>query len=134
MDARPVLSWIDAYIEALEALDAKAFAEMFREDSIYQEIDPFDEYPAGGAGQNLTGQAEVFERYDQFMRAIEQYRVHDSEILSVTPEQGVGRLRVTWVNSASKRKWACDWIYRVTLDSDGRCSSFREWHVVRSKD
>lgn len=134
MDARRIQSWIDTYIDALETTDANAFAEIFSEDATYKETDPFDEYRGKGGWQNLTGRLKIHERYDKFFKSLEQYRVWDREVLSITPDQGIGRVRVTWIDSSSKKQWACDWMYKMTLDSDNRCTSFQEWHVVGSKD
>ena len=132
MVTTPMKSWMDAYFRALENKDAETMATLFSEDATYEIIDPFDKWI--DYGLYLDGRSKIHKWFENFFNGTEKWRVLKSDVLSTTPDLGIGNCRLNWVNISSKEHMACDFILLVTLDSDHLCTSFRDWARVRAKD
>jgi ketosteroid isomerase-like protein len=116
--------WLDAYGRAWERQDTDAFVGFFTEDALYF-WGPWDE--------PLRGHAEIRAKTDEKVGEQEDIQF-GHELLAVTPDgRGIARW---WVSLKVKGEDATEdneGIFLVTLDSDGRCTDFREWWNSRMR-
>jgi ketosteroid isomerase-like protein len=116
--------WLDAYGRAWERQDTDAFVGLFTEDALYF-WGPWDE--------PLRGHAEIRAKTDEKVGEQENIQF-GHELLAVTPDgRGIARW---WVSLKVKGEDATEdneGIFLVTLDSDGRCTDFREWWNSRMR-
>lgn len=132
MDSTPMKSWMEAYFQAVKSKDAQTLAAFFSEDATYEIVDPFEEWV--DYGSYVMGRREIHQWFENFFQGAEEWHLLKSEVLSATPDLGIGHLRLNWVNTSSKEQMACDFIILVTLDSNNLCTSIRDWSRVRAKD
>lgn len=118
-------NFMDVLLQALSDDDVDAWEAGWADDCTHQEIDPFDE------GPYLRGRAAMRKLGESYVG--KGFRVLKNEMLSSDAERGIGNARVTWTGTDGRQR-ACDFIYRITLDADDRCTSYEEWNVVRAKD
>ncbi len=119
-------SWFDGGSQSISAGDVDTYVSFWADGCTYLAVDPFDE---SETVHGLTGIRQLAEAWST---NASDFRLLKSEILSAGPERGIGNARVTWTDKGGKT-WACDFIFQVTLDSSDRCTSYKEWNVVRSK-
>lgn len=117
--------WSDAAFQSWADGDVDAQGALWAENATRQAIHPFDE------SQILRGREAIIEGYSQWKPT--DVRILKNEILSSSPDYGIGNARAEWVEDDGKI-WACDWIYKITLDAHDLCTSYQEWNVVRSKE
>jgi hypothetical protein len=110
-------SWLDAYGRAWENRNAQAAADLFAEHSTYQ-VTPFLE--------PMRGKQAILD-YWTHVAQTEQDIQFGYEILSVTPEQGIGRWWASFVIVPQGIRTKLDGIFLISLDENGRCQSLREW-------
>lgn len=110
-------SWADGNSDIQEFLWA--------EDATRLSIHPFDE------SDTTRGRSAIMERFNQWK--VSDAKMLKNEILSSGPDYGIGNARAEWQEKDGKI-WACDWIYKITLDSNDQCTSYQEWNVVHSKE
>ena len=115
--------WLDVYGRAWERKDIDAFVALFAEHAVYQ---------WGPWGNTLRGHDELRAQTEE--KVGEQKEIHfGHEPLAITPDgRGVARW---WVSIRVKGADAIEeneGIFLVTLDGDGKCTTFREWWNSRS--
>jgi hypothetical protein len=82
------------------------------------QVTPFDE--------PLRGRAAIYEYWAGVARTEEQIQF-DYEIVAVTAEVGVARWRASFVRVPPGLQTILDGIFLISLNSEGRCKSLREW-------
>ena len=117
MDQESFRHWLETYGRAWMGRNAVAAAALYAEDATYQ-VTPFDE--------PLRGRAAIGAYWDGVARTQEKIQF-DFEILAVTAEYGVARWRASFVREPPGLNTKLDGIFLVTLATDGRCQSLREW-------
>lgn len=131
MDESQSKSWVEGYIQALEAKNAKAVVALFSENGTYEIVDPFKEWT--DYGLILRGRSEYCEWLEGFFESFKQWRFFEHEILSATTGQAIIHIRAYWDNVSSNEQLGCDMVHLVTLDSNNLCTYLRDWSRVRSK-
>lgn len=117
MDHDTFKSWLDAYGRAWEARDPQAAVELYAEDGIYQ-VTPFVE--------PLRGRKSIFEYWSQVARTEREVRF-GYEVLAVNPDRGIARWWASFVRVPPGLKTKLDGIFLISLDSEHRCQTLREW-------
>jgi SnoaL-like protein len=117
MDRDAFKSWLDSYGRAWMKRDPEAAAALYASGGTYQ-VTPFQEPLAGGKA--------ISDYWAEVARTQEQIQF-DYEILAVTPEFGIARWRASFVRVPPGLPTKLDGVFLISLDSDGRCTSLREW-------
>lgn len=110
-------NWLAAYGKAWTTRDPHAAASLFAADATYQ-VTPFDE--------PFRGRAAIY-NYWLGVTETEDNIYFDFEILAVAPEHGVARWWASFVRVPPRQETKLDGIFLISLDSQGRCRSLREW-------
>ncbi len=116
MDRQTFDGWLSRFGETWMGGDADGFAGLFSEDATYKG-NPFQDVVEGRSGIR-----DYIARIGQNNPKI----VFGYEILAVTPEVGITQ----WTANISRPDagaFEMDGILAITLDSDGLCTSLREW-------
>lgn len=117
MEKESLKSWLDSYGQAWMGRDPDAAVALYTDDATYQ-VTPFDE--------PLRGRAAIYKYWVGVAKT--QERIHfDYEVIAVTAEKGVARWRASFVIVPPGLETKLDGIFVVSLNSDGRCQSLREW-------
>jgi uncharacterized protein (TIGR02246 family) len=117
MDRDALKSWLDSYGRAWMQRDAQAAAALYASDGTYQ-VTPFQ--------QPMAGREAISDYWVEVARTEEQIQF-DYEILAVTAEYGIARWWASFVRVPPGLPTMLDGIFLIALDSDGRCTSLREW-------
>ena len=120
-------SWSDSSFNAYVEEDVEAEVSLWAEDCTFTVIDAFGEH------QIRKGIAAHRKYVEDWVANTNDFRLLKNDILSASEEKGIGNAVVRWTGSNGK-EWGCDFIYQVSLDADGRATSFKEWNVVRPRD
>jgi hypothetical protein len=110
-------SWLERYGSAWRDRNSQAAANLFRDDGTYQ-VTPFVE--------PMRGRAAILEYWSQVARTEENIQF-GYEILAVTNETGIARWWASFVVVPQGLRTKLDGIFLISLDTDGRCRSLREW-------
>ena len=117
MDRDTFKSWLDSYGRAWMERNAEAAAALYASDGTYQ-ITPFQE--------PLRGRQAIFDYWVEVARTQEGIEF-DHEILAMNGECGIARWRASFVRVSPGLPTKLDGIFLIELDSNGRCTSLREW-------
>jgi hypothetical protein len=117
MDREIFNNWLTAYGQAWIARDPQAATSLFADDATYQ-VTPFDE--------PFRGRAAIYDYWLGVTKTEDNIRF-DYEILAVTPQHGVARWWASFVRVPPRLETKLDGIFLISLDSEGRCHSLREW-------
>jgi hypothetical protein len=109
-------SWLDAYGKAWESRDAEAASALYAENSTYQ-ITPFVE--------PMRGRKAIFEYWSNVARTEENVKF-GHEILVANRELNIARWSA-FVIVPQGLKTKLDGVFVISLDSQGLCTSLREW-------
>ena len=110
-------SWLDSYGQAWMGRDPQAAAALYTDDATY-EVTPFNE--------PIRGRAAIYEYWDGVAKTEERIQF-GYEVLAVTTEHGIARWWASFVIVPPGLETKLDGIFLISLDSDGRCQSLREW-------
>ena len=110
-------SWLEKYSRAWKDRNPQAAAELFADDGTYQ-VTPFV--------KPMRGRPAIFEYWSEVARTQENIQF-GYEVLAVTPEAGIAWWWASFVRVPPGLQTKLDGIFLITLDSDGRCQSLREW-------
>lgn len=121
----PYQKWSDASFQAWVNQDAVAAEALWAENATRQAMDPFDK------NEPLRGRAGILEMLSAWKDS--EPRILKNRILCFNAEFGIGNARAQW-KGQDGAIWRCDFIYQITLNAKGQCTSYLEWNVVRSKD
>jgi hypothetical protein len=110
-------SWLDAYGKAWESRDAQAAAALYTENGTYR-VTPFVE--------PMRGRKTIFEYWSNVARTEENVKF-GYEILVASGELNIARWSASFVIVPQGLKTKLDGIFVISLDEQGRCTSFREW-------
>jgi uncharacterized protein (TIGR02246 family) len=118
MDRETFNHWLASYGRAWTSRDPEAASSLYAHDATYQ-VTPFDE--------PLRGRTAIYE-YWAGVAKTEKKIQFDYEILAVTAEQhGIARWWASFVRVPPGLETKLDGIFLISLDSEGRCRSLREW-------
>jgi SnoaL-like protein len=117
MDRHAFQSWLDSYGRAWMDRDPEAAAALYASDGTYR-VTPFQE--------PLRGCAAIFDYWAEVARTQEGIQF-GYEILAVTNECGIARWWASFVRVPPGLPTKLDGIFVISLDSNGRCISLREW-------
>jgi len=117
MDRETLKHWLASYGSAWISRDPEAAASLYTDDATYQ-VTPFDE--------PLRGRAAIHEYWAGVAKTEEKIQF-DYEIVAVTAELGIARWRASFVRVPPGLETKLDGIFLISLDSEGRCQSLREW-------
>jgi len=110
-------SWLDAYGRAWETRDPEAVVALFAEAGTYQET-PFVEPMRGRLAIAASWSRATGPHTD----------VHfDYELLALDRNQGIAHWWCSFVRVPPKARLKLDGIFVLQFDSEGRCTSLREW-------
>jgi hypothetical protein len=116
--------WLASYGRAWEARDGVAAAELFSADALYA-WGPFDE---------LRGRDAIRERWEQATADQRDVRFR-WDVLGAIESTVVARW---WCETGggqdADRRMALDGVFLIELDTEGVCTSFREWWAAREVD
>ena len=117
MDRETFTRWLASYGSAWTGRDPEAAVSLYADDATYQ-VTPFDE--------PLRGRAAIYE-YWAGVAKTEGKIQFDYEILAVSAEHGIARWRASFVRVPPGLETKLDGIFLISLDSERRCQSLREW-------
>jgi uncharacterized protein (TIGR02246 family) len=117
METKSFQIWLDSYGRAWMGRDPDAAAALFADHATYQ-VTPFNE--------PLRGRAAIHEYWVEVAKTEERI-VFDYQVIAVTAENGVARWWASFLIVPPRLETKLDGIFVVSLDSDGRCQSLREW-------
>jgi uncharacterized protein (TIGR02246 family) len=117
MDRETFKHWLASYGSAWISRDAEAAASLYTDDATYQ-VTPFDE--------PLRGRAAIYEYWAGVAKTEEKIQF-GHEIIAVTAELGIARWWASFVRVPPGLETMLDGIFLISLDSEGRCHSLREW-------
>jgi hypothetical protein len=117
MDHATFKDWLEAYGRAWESRDPHAAAALFAEDASYQ-VTPFV--------APHCGHKAIFDYWTEVTQTEVDIRF-GFEILTTTAELGIARWWASFVRTPPGLKTKLDGIFLISLDTDGRCKSLREW-------
>jgi SnoaL-like protein len=117
MDRGTFKNWLACYGRAWTSRDPETAASLYADDATYQ-VTPFEE--------PLRGRAAIYEYWGGVAKTEEGIQF-DYKILAVTAEYGIARWRASFVRVPPGLKTKLDGIFLISLDSEGRCQSLREW-------
>jgi uncharacterized protein (TIGR02246 family) len=109
--------WLASYGSAWTNRDPEAAASLYTDDATYQ-VTPFDE--------PLRGRTAIYDYWAGVAKTEENIHF-EYEIIAITAEHGVARWRASFVRVPPGLDTKLDGIFLISLDSDGRCQSLREW-------
>lgn len=110
-------SWLDAYGRAWKNRNAHAAAELYAEDGTYQET-PFV--------QPMRGREEILAYWTHIARSYGDIEF-GYEILAIVEHDGIAHWQASFTRVADKSLVNLDGVFVITLGSDRRCTSLREW-------
>ncbi|HET8925676.1 MAG TPA: nuclear transport factor 2 family protein [Candidatus Acidoferrum sp.] len=117
MDRESFRAWLDSYGRAWMGRDPVAAAGLYADDATHQ-VTPFSE--------PLRGREAIYEYWDGVTKTEERIQF-DCEVVAVTAEHGIARWWASFVRVPPGLETKLDGTFVVSLDSNGRCQSLREW-------
>jgi hypothetical protein len=117
MDRESFKRWLDLYGRAWVNRDPAAAAALYADDATYQ-VTPFSE--------PIRGRQAIFEYWDGVAKTEERIQF-DYEIFAANGELGIAGWRASFVRVPPGLETKLDGIFLISLDSNGRCQSLREW-------
>jgi hypothetical protein len=117
-------SWLDLYGTAWKTCDPKLIKNLFVEGAKYHEK-PF-ESPIRGIG--------TITEYWSVVAQTQENIQFDYNILAVDKNQGIAHWSASFIHKLTKTQVKLDGIFLVNLNSENKCTVFREWwHSYKSK-
>jgi hypothetical protein len=110
-------SWLDAYGKAWESRDAEAAAALYTENGTYQ-VTPFVE--------PMRGRKAIFEYWSNVARTEENVKF-GHEILVASRALNIAKWSASFVIVPQGLKTKLDGVFVISLDTQGLCTSLREW-------
>ena len=120
-------AWSEASEKAFLKGDVDAQVSLWAEDCTRTAIDAFGDH------HTIQGREAIRISAEGWAKGFTNPKLLKNELLSATEERGIGNADVRWTGSDGK-EWACNYIYMITLDEQGRCVSYTEWNVVKSRE
>ncbi len=117
MEREAFENWLDSYGRAWMGRDPNAAVALYTDDATYQ-VTPF--------GEALRGRDEIHTHWEWVARTEERIQF-DYEVFAVIAENGVARWWASFLIVPPGLETKLDGIFVVTLNSEGRCLSLREW-------
>lgn len=117
--------WSDAAFQSWANGDSATAESLWAENATRLAVDPFDE------NEPLRGRTTIIETLKAWK--VSDAKILKNKILCSNSDYGIGNARAQWKGQDGKI-WACDFIYKITLDSNEQCTSYQEWNVVGSKE
>ena len=115
----------DAAFQSWADGDSAIQESLWAEDATRLSVHPFDK------SETALGRTAIMTKFNEWK--VSGAQMLKNEILSSGLDYGIGNARAEWKEKDGKI-WACDWIYKITLDSNDQCTSYQEWNVVQSKE
>ncbi len=117
-------SWLDLYGTAWKTRDPKLIKKLFFEGAKYYEK-PFE--------SSISGIGSITEYWSVIAQTQENIQF-DYNILAVDKNQGIAHWHASFVRKLTKTQVKLDGIFVVNLNSENKCTIFREWwHSHKSK-
>jgi len=124
MEGEQFNRWLQAYGRAWEKKDPQAAGRLFTTEATYQE-NPFD--------SPLEGRQAIVAYWTDVPKSQEQIQFN-FEIFAVTEDTGIAHWWAEFDRSETQAHVQIDGILTAKLDSNNRCSEFREWwHILEEK-
>jgi len=117
MDRETFNQWLDAYGKAWANRDRLAAASLYADEATYH-VTPFLE--------PLRGRAAILEYWTHVAKTEENIHFH-YEILAIATDYGIARWQASFTIQPQALHTKLDGIFLISLDSNGRCQSLREW-------
>ena len=118
-------SWLDSYGTAWKTRDPKLLKKLYADDAKYYEK-PF-EAPISGI-QSIT-------EYWSIIAQTQENVQFDYDILAVDENQGIAHWSASFIRKLTKTQVKLDGIFAVQLNSENKCTIFREWwHSQKTKE
>jgi len=118
-------TWREASFQAVINGDVDRQVSLWAEGCTRKAIDAFGDHHV------IQGKEGIRELYNNW-KSVKDWHLLYNELLSASKERGIGNAEVRWKNKDGE-EYACNFIYMISLDEDGRCVSYTEWNVVRSR-
>lgn len=115
----------DAMFQSWTKGDSVTAESLWAENATRLAVDPFDQ------NEPLRGRAAIIEALEAWKDS--HAKILKNKILCSNSDYGIGNARAQW-KGQDGNIWACDFIYKITLDSNDQCVAYQEWNVVRSKE
>jgi hypothetical protein len=123
LDMASLQAWLDRYRAAWESREAARAASLFTADASYRET-PFD-VPMRGP----EGVREYWTRVTADQRDVQ----FQAKPIAVSGHTGIAEWNATFKLASSGATIELDGVFVLDFDSDGLCSSLREWWHVRQR-
>ena len=117
MDENSFKSWLELYGRAWKTLNPSLISELFTKEATYHEKQ-FD--------KPITGIDAIIE-YWNIVSQTQKDVEFDYEIIAVTPTQGIAHWIASFTRENPKTRVELDGIFVVNLNSENKCTQFREW-------
>jgi hypothetical protein len=117
MDISSFQQWLVAYGSAWRTRNPQAAAALYAGDGTYQ-VTPFLE--------PLCGSQAILEYWIEVART-EEHISFGYEILTVTEQFGIAHWQASFVRTPPGLPTKLDGIFAISLDTEGKCTSLREW-------
>lgn len=117
--------WSDTCFQAFMEGDVERQVSFWAENCTRTAIDAFGEH-------HVVHGLEQIRKLAEGWATAKDTRLLKNELLCASEERGIGNAEVRW-KGKDRQEYACNFIYMLTLDEDGRCVSYIEWNVVRSR-
>jgi hypothetical protein len=123
MERATVVGWLQAYMHAWESYSPNAIGALFSESATYS-FHPYDE--------PVVGRQAIIESWLKDPDAAGTFTAN-YEPIAIDGNTAVVTGRSTYFKDSSRTELTKEWdnIFVIEFDTDGRCSSFREWYVAR---
>ncbi len=119
MNKETLQGWLSAYGAAWEQRNAQAAVDLFAEGAVYFVL-PFT--------RPIRGRHELLKYWKHVTSSQEQIRF-GFEILAAGPAEGVAHWWASFLRPSEQKRFELDGVCVLSLDSEGRCTQFREcWH------
>jgi ketosteroid isomerase-like protein len=110
-------SWLKAYEEAWETLDADKAAQLFTKDATYQD-DPYKDPHLGQEGVH---------KYWSTVTADQKDVDFTFEVISVTGNTGIAHWHSEFTQASTGATIIIDGMFNLKFSQDGLCESLKEW-------
>ena len=120
-------AWAEAEMNAWLSGDIDASVACFAENCSRVAVNPF------GKHRKIQGLDALRETYHDKATNWRNKNLISFEVLSANKVRGIIHSWKSWTNQGG-RDMACTYINIVKLDEDNRCTEYKEWNVVRTKE
>jgi hypothetical protein len=120
-------AWSDTAINAWVEGDVEAAVNSWADECTRTGADPFGEH------WTIQGRDALREVFAGWSENWSNKKVIKNEVLSANKERGILHTWLSWTNKNGKDV-ACTYICIVRLDQNDKCTEYREWNVVETKE